>query len=96
MPRPKPSEKLFPVTYRLTRSQIRKVQSAGGVAWLRKMISTIEAAKVGRDPVDRLRQLAERNRHIGASALPTKNLADIYNLSVQRVRAIRREQRDEA
>ena len=92
MPRPKPPEELFPVTYRLTRSQIRKVQSAGGVAWLRKMISTIEAAKVGRDPVDHLRQLAERNRHIGVSRMSAKELGIIYNLSVQRVRAIRRQQ----
>lgn len=92
VPRPKPPEKLFPVTYRFTRSQIRKVQSSGGVAWLRKLVSTVEAAKVGRDPVDRLRQLAERNRHIGMSQMSTADLAEMYNLSVQRVRAIRRQQ----
>jgi hypothetical protein len=93
MPRPKPPEELFPVTYRLTRNQIRKVQSAGGVVWLRKMISTIEAAKVGRDPVERLRQLAQRNRYIGMSDLPSRHLAEEYKLSIKRVQQIRRQQR---
>ena len=45
MARPKPPEELFPTTYRLTRTQIRKVQSMGGVAWLREMISKAQTRR---------------------------------------------------
>jgi hypothetical protein len=83
---------LFPVTYRLTRTQIRKVQSLGGVAWLRKMISKAEAAKSGRDPVEHMRAVASRNRDIGESILSNEALAGLYRLSVQRVRQIRKQQ----
>jgi hypothetical protein len=92
MPRPKPPEELFPVSYRLTRTQIRKVQSMGGVAWLRKMISKAEAAKNGRDPVEHVRAIAKRNQDIGRSGFSTEVLALTYNLSVQRVRQIRKQQ----
>ena len=45
MARPKPKEELIPVTYRLTRKQINKVKDRGGVAWLRKYITTARQPK---------------------------------------------------
>lgn len=94
MPRPKPPEELFAVSYRLTRTQIRKVQSMGGAPWLREMISKAEAAKTGRDPVEHMRKLSARNKHIGMSTIDTKTLAEMYKLSIKRVQQIRREQRN--
>ncbi|CAB4140553.1 hypothetical protein UFOVP669_44 [uncultured Caudovirales phage] len=95
MPRAKPPEKLFPVTYRLTRKQIRKVTQMGGVAWLRDLISKTQASRYGRDPVEHIRALAERNRDIVESDLPTKELAAKHKLSVKRVQQIRREHRED-
>jgi hypothetical protein len=93
MPRPRPPDELFPVTYRLTRAQIRKVQSMGGVKWLREMIGKTQASKNGRDPIENIRAMAERNRQIVESDLPSRTLAGIHNLSIKRVQQIRREHR---
>lgn len=94
MPRPKPPEELLPVTYRLTRKQIRKVQSMGGVAWLRDLISRTSAARHGRDPVEYIRDMAARNREIIASPLSGSEIGKKYNLSKVRINQIRREHRN--
>lgn len=82
MPRPKPPEELFPVTYRLTRAQIRIVQEMGGVVWLRDMISNTQRhkAKVRR----------ERNDAIAADTRPLSEIASDHHLSIKRVYAIKR------
>ncbi len=92
MPRPAPPEQLFPVTYRLTRKQLRKVQEMGGVAWLRETISSYQPRRV-RQTVEAYRQRAERDRAIAASTEETRVLADRYKLSMKRVQQIRREHR---
>lgn len=82
MPRPKPPEELFPVTYRLTRAQIRIVQEMGGVVWLRDTISNTQRYKV--------KAKRERNDAIAADTRPLKEIASLHNLSVKRVYAIKR------
>lgn len=94
MPRAKPSEQLFPVAYRLTRTQIRKVQEMGGVAWLRNLISATQKSRHGRDPVQYIRDIARRNAHIVSSPSSSRSMADYYNLSIKRVQQIRREHRN--
>lgn len=91
MPRTKPTEILYPVTYRLTRTQIRKVQEMGGVAWLRQMISKTEKTKYGRSAVEYAREIRKRNDAIAADPRPTKELIPIYRLSKQQINAIRRQ-----
>lgn len=91
MPRPKPPEELIPVTYRLTRKQIRKVKQMGGVAWLRDLIGKTQASKFGRDPIEFIRSMSARNADIVSSTLSTKELAEKHTLSVKRVQQIRRE-----
>lgn len=88
MPRPKPSEELFPTSYRLTRTQIRKVKRMG-VAWLRELISNAPTEKK-QSPVDRLRAIKLRDTDICSSTLTTQELADKYTLSIKRVQQIRR------
>jgi hypothetical protein len=90
MPRPKPPEELFPVSFRLTRNQIRKVQTMGGVEWLREKIS----GTGWRDPVEHMRALSARNKSIASSALPSKMLAQVHKLSIKRVQQIKREHRN--
>lgn len=90
MARPKPPEELFPTTYRLTRTQIRKVQSMGGVAWLREMISKAQASRACRVPADHARSIRARNEHIAHSGLPSADLAAKYKLSIKRVQQIKR------
>lgn len=91
MPRPKPEEPLFPFSVRFTRNQLRKIQQMGGGAWLRDMVSKTQASKHGRDPVLHVKTLKERNLHIASSDLQTQVLASKYNLSVQRVRQIKKQ-----
>lgn len=91
MARPKPPEELFPATYRLTRTQIRKVQSMGGVAWLREMISKAQASRACRTPIDNTRTIRARNDHIAESGLPSAELAAKYKLSIKRVQQIRKQ-----
>lgn len=91
MPRPRPEEGLSPFTIRLTRKQFRKVQEMGGGKWVRSLISNAQATKHGRDPVQFLRDMKARNEHIATSGWSTEQLAFRYNLSVQRVRQIRKE-----
>lgn len=93
MARPKPPEELFPITYRLTRRQIRKVASLGGAPWLRTMISNASGARWGRDPLDLQRSIVERNKAICADKRSAKDCAPDYKLSVTQIRNIRREAR---
>jgi len=95
MPRAKPPEELFPVTYRLTRTQIRKVQEMGGVTWLRQLISKTQKSKHGRDPVEHIRAMAQRNVDIVAAKYSNAVLAKLHNLSIKRVQQIQREHRDQ-
>ena len=94
MPRAKPPEQLIPVYYRLTRTQIRKVQEMGGVAWLRELISKTQKSRHGRDPVQHIRDVARRNADIVNSPASSQSMADFYNLSIKRVQQIRREHRN--
>ena len=94
MPRRKPSEYLFPVTYRLTRKQIRKVQSMGGVEWLRTWLSKTQASRHGRDPVEHVRALKARNARIVADPRSAKELVAEIKLSCQQINAIRRVHRE--
>ena len=93
MPRPRPPEELFTYALRLTRSQIRKVKTLGGSAWVRELISKAQATHHGRDSIEHVRAIAARNRDIGESDTPTKELAAKYLLSVKRVQQIRRQYR---
>lgn len=95
MPRPKPPEQLLPVAYRLTRTQIRKVQEMGGVAWLRELISSYQPRRV-RSTLLAYRQLSERDRAIAESTEPSAVLAKRYNLSRERIDQIRKPNLDEA
>lgn len=94
MPRPKPTEQLYPVTYRLTRKQIRKVTAMGGVRWLRCLIGKTQASKQGRDPVEYAKTLRKRNEAIAADPRPSKELVAEYKLSRQQINAIRRQYRE--
>ena len=82
------------MTYRLTRTQIRKVQEMGGVIWLRRLISKTQKSRAGRDPVENIQALTARNRDIVTSPAPSRALADFYKLSIKRVQQIRREHRN--
>lgn len=95
MPRPKPLEKKFPYTYRLTRKQGRKVTQMGGAEWLGTLISKAQATKHGRCPVTHVQKLKARNLDIASSALTTEELATKYKLSLQRVRQIRKQYSDD-
>lgn len=90
MPRPKPPEKLFPVTIRLTRNQIRKKQEMGGNPWLRELISSVK----WKDPIAHTRAKIARNKAIAASTLANAAVAEEVKLSVQRVRQIKREHKN--
>lgn len=90
MPRPKPPEQLFSYNVRLTRSQIRKIESMGGPDWLRRLISKTQATHCKRDPVDYIRNMKARNWAIARSTKTSDELAALYKLSRQRVNAIKR------
>lgn len=91
MARPKPPEELIPVTYRLTRQQIAKVVSMGGVAWLRKIVSRTQASRSGRAPIEHSRNTRKRNADICSDTRTATACAKEYGLSPQQVRYIRRQ-----
>lgn len=89
MARPKPPEELFPVTYRLTRRHIRRVQAMGGVSWLRELLSKTPP-RASRVPADHAKEVRARNEHIAKSGQPSAALAEKYKLSIKRVQQIRK------
>jgi len=84
-------DELYPITYELTRNQIRKVDEMGGVQWLRDLISKTQKSRHGRDPVQHAAAMKARDHDIVTSAKHAKQLAFEYNLSPSRVNAIRRQ-----
>lgn len=91
MKNPPRENKLYSVNYRLTRSQIRKVEEMGGVPWLRELISKSQKSRHGRDPVAFIRHMKHRNVQIALDPRPATQLVSQHKLSVQRIRAIRRQ-----
>lgn len=91
MPRPKPPEELIAVTYRLTRTQIRKVQEMGGVEWLRLLISSTKRTKHPRTSLEYKRLIGVRNASISADTRSTKEVAASYKLSTKQINKIKRQ-----
>ena len=91
---PNSPERLYITSYRLTRTQIRKVKEMGGSAWLRALISKTQFTNHGRDPIEYKRMIAARNRDIATSPLTTRELAAKHRLSMKRVQQIKRQHRE--
>lgn len=87
-----PSKGLAPITYYLTRTQIRQVADLGGVEWLREAIKRDTEERFGATgSVENIRAMSARNKRIAASAAPDWQIALDERLSVSRVRQIKKE-----
>lgn len=89
MPRPKPPEKLIPITLRYPRRTIRKIQELGRDV----VVQLISNYRPHESPAARAAARDHRNAAIQRDPRPSKELISEYKLSRQQINNIRRQNR---